>query len=55
MWRTLVDERAMPSAVALPAAGEPAREVYAGLYRLVKGNRFAKAGLEMACWDLLAR
>ncbi len=26
-----------------------------GLYRLVKGNRFAKAGLEMACWDLLAR
>ncbi len=26
-----------------------------GLYRAVKGNRFAKAGLEMACWDLLAR
>ena len=25
------------------------------LYRLVKGNNFAKAGLEMACWDLLAR
>ena len=24
-------------------------------YRLVKGNHFAKAGLEMACWDLLAR
>lgn len=24
-------------------------------YRLVKGNRFAKAGLEMACWDALAR
>ena len=24
-------------------------------YRLVKGNQFAKAGLEMACWDLLAR
>ena len=24
-------------------------------YRLVKGNNFAKAGLEMACWDLLAR
>ena len=21
----------------------------------VKGNRFARAGLEMACWDLLAR
>ncbi len=26
-----------------------------GLYRPVKGNNFAKAGLEMACWDLLAR
>jgi O-succinylbenzoate synthase len=26
-----------------------------GTYRLVKGNQFAKAGLEMACWDLLAR
>ena len=25
------------------------------LYRPVKGNHFAKAGLEMACWDLLAR
>src|SRR5207244_13521660 len=25
------------------------------LYRPVKGNNFAKAGLEMACWDLLAR
>src|SRR5437763_4702971 len=24
-------------------------------YRLVKGNHFAKAGLEMACWDALAR
>jgi len=24
-------------------------------YRLVKGNNFAKAGLEMACWDILAR
>jgi O-succinylbenzoate synthase len=24
-------------------------------YRLVKGNHFARAGLEMACWDLLAR
>jgi 2-polyprenyl-6-methoxyphenol hydroxylase-like FAD-dependent oxidoreductase len=35
LWRTLVDERAMPSAVALPAVGEPAREVYAGPYRLV--------------------
>jgi 2-polyprenyl-6-methoxyphenol hydroxylase-like FAD-dependent oxidoreductase len=35
LWRTLVDERAMPSAVALPAKGEPAREVYAGPYRLV--------------------
>jgi O-succinylbenzoate synthase len=26
-----------------------------GLYRSVKGNNFAKAGLEMACWDALAR
>jgi len=25
------------------------------LYRLVKGNAFARAGLEMACWDALAR
>lgn len=25
------------------------------LYAKVKGNNFAKAGLEMACWDLLAR
>jgi O-succinylbenzoate synthase len=25
------------------------------LYRLVKGNRFARAGLEMACWDAMAR
>ncbi len=25
------------------------------LYRPVKGNNFAKAGLEMACWDALAR
>ena len=24
-------------------------------YKPVKGNNFAKAGLEMACWDLLAR
>ena len=35
LWRTLVDERAMPPAVALPPAGEPAREVYAGPFRLV--------------------
>jgi 2-polyprenyl-6-methoxyphenol hydroxylase-like FAD-dependent oxidoreductase len=35
LWRTLVDEQAMPPAVALPRAGEPAREVYAGPYRLV--------------------
>jgi O-succinylbenzoate synthase len=27
----------------------------AGFSRPVKGNRFAKAGLEMACWDALAR
>ena len=26
-----------------------------GFYSRVKGNNFAKAGLEMACWDLLAR
>ncbi len=25
------------------------------LYRKVKGNNFAKAGLEMACWDAVAR
>jgi O-succinylbenzoate synthase len=25
-----------------------------GLYRLVKGNAFARSGLEMACWDALA-
>ena len=30
-------------------------EDLAALYRPVKGNRFAKAGLEMACWDALAR
>jgi 2-polyprenyl-6-methoxyphenol hydroxylase-like FAD-dependent oxidoreductase len=35
LWRTLVDEQAMPPDVALPRAGEPAREVYAGPYRLV--------------------
>ncbi len=26
-----------------------------GFYGGVKGNRFARAGLEMACWDVLAR
>lgn len=35
LWRALVDEQAMPSGVALPRAGEPAREIYAGPYRLV--------------------
>jgi len=35
LWRTLVDEQAMPPNVVLPRAGEPAREVYAGPYRLV--------------------
>jgi 2-polyprenyl-6-methoxyphenol hydroxylase-like FAD-dependent oxidoreductase len=35
LWRTLVDEQAMPAGVALPAAGEPSREIYAGPYRLV--------------------
>lgn len=27
----------------------------AGLYSKVKGNAFARAGVEMACWDALAR
>ena len=35
LWRTLVEEAAMPRGVTLPAAGEPSREVYAGPYRLV--------------------
>lgn len=35
LWRALVDEQAMPLGVALPWAGEPAREIYAGPYRLV--------------------
>jgi 2-polyprenyl-6-methoxyphenol hydroxylase-like FAD-dependent oxidoreductase len=35
LWRTLVDEQAMPAGVALPGAGEPSREIYAGPYRLV--------------------
>jgi 2-polyprenyl-6-methoxyphenol hydroxylase-like FAD-dependent oxidoreductase len=35
LWRTLVDERALPAGIALPRAGEPSREVYAGPYRLV--------------------
>jgi 2-polyprenyl-6-methoxyphenol hydroxylase-like FAD-dependent oxidoreductase len=35
LWRTLVDETAMPPGVALPADGEPSREMYAGPYRLV--------------------
>jgi o-succinylbenzoate synthase len=26
-----------------------------GFYRTVKGNNFARSGLEMACWDALAR
>lgn len=30
-------------------------EELVGLYAAVKGNRFARAGLEMACWDLLGR
>ncbi len=30
-------------------------EQLTGCYRLVKGNAFARAGLEMACWDALAR
>jgi 2-polyprenyl-6-methoxyphenol hydroxylase-like FAD-dependent oxidoreductase len=35
LWRSMVDEQALPAGVALPAAGEPARAVYAGPYRLV--------------------
>jgi 2-polyprenyl-6-methoxyphenol hydroxylase-like FAD-dependent oxidoreductase len=35
LWRSLVDEQAMPGAVGLPGAGEPSREFYAGPYRLV--------------------
>jgi 2-polyprenyl-6-methoxyphenol hydroxylase-like FAD-dependent oxidoreductase len=35
LWRALVDEQAMAPGVVLPPAGEPAREVYAGPYRLV--------------------
>ena len=35
LWRTLVDERDMPPGVLLPGPREPAREVYAGPYRLV--------------------
>lgn len=35
LWRTLVGEEAMPRGVALPGAGEPSCEVYAGPYRLV--------------------
>ena len=35
LWRSLVDEGALPAGVALPGSGEPSREVYAGPYRLV--------------------
>ena len=35
LWRTLVQEQALPDGVARPRAGEPSREVYAGPYRLV--------------------
>jgi 2-polyprenyl-6-methoxyphenol hydroxylase-like FAD-dependent oxidoreductase len=35
LWRTLVEETAMPPGVVLPADGEPSREMYAGPYRLV--------------------
>ena len=35
LWRTLVVESALPPDVALPADGEPSREMYAGPYRLV--------------------
>jgi O-succinylbenzoate synthase len=30
-------------------------EELVAFYRLVKGNNFAKAGLEMACWDVIAQ
>ena len=30
-------------------------EEFVGLYAKVKGNNFAKSGLEMACWDLLGK
>ncbi|MGO9784759.1 MAG: FAD-dependent monooxygenase [Streptosporangiaceae bacterium] len=35
LWRSLVDEQAMPRGVPLPGADEPSREIYAGPYRLV--------------------
>ena len=35
LWRTLVDEQAMPRSVELPEDREPSRELYAGPYRLV--------------------
>jgi 2-polyprenyl-6-methoxyphenol hydroxylase-like FAD-dependent oxidoreductase len=35
LWRALVEESALPPAVARPADGEPSREMYAGPYRLV--------------------
>jgi len=35
LWRSLVDEQAMPRTIALLPDGEPSREVYAGPYRLV--------------------
>ena len=35
LWRTLVEESVLPPDVALPADGEPSREMYAGPYRLV--------------------
>ena len=35
LWRTLVDEQAVPGRVPLPPVSEPSREVYAGPYRLV--------------------
>ena len=35
LWRTLVDERALPDGATRLADGEPSREIYAGPYRLV--------------------
>ena len=50
-WHVLKDFL-VPSVLGQPWTGI---EGLTGLYRNVKRNNFAKAGLEMACWDLLAQ
>src|SRR5579883_2501684 len=50
-WHLLKDFLAP---VVLGRAWDTIEELVA-LYRPVKGNRFAKAGIEMACWDAMAR